>query len=324
MKIQEGHYVENPYVRYEKEYENEEEVNKPGVVFALAAVGLLVFGAASNQFSTAPKILSEIQPGSEPLLVGPNEISEEIDTSASFIGGSRSYRGRDAESDSDDDYDKNSRGGRGSSSRDSRDSGRSSSSRNGRDRDTTSRDTSARDTSSSAAPSSSATAPAATATGSDIGADAADFDVQLWEYQNQVRADPQSMIPDLEEMLTWFQGDVIYEPGTNYGLLTNEGPAAVQELIDFLMVQEPVDELEWQHNLMYASRDHVMDTGPSGLTGHYGTDGSSPSDRMARYVTLEGMSGENIAYGVQGPERTIMSLAIDEGVPSRGHRDNIF
>ena len=46
-----------------------------------------------------------------------------------------------------------------------------------------------------------------------------------------------------------------------------------------------------------ASRDHVLDTGPEGVTGHTGTDGSSPSDRVAKYTTVEGMSGENIAYG---------------------------
>ena len=46
-----------------------------------------------------------------------------------------------------------------------------------------------------------------------------------------------------------------------------------------------------------ASRDHVLDTGPDGVTGHTGTDGSSPSDRVGKYVTVEGMSGENIAYG---------------------------
>ena len=109
--------------------------------------------------------------------------------------------------------------------------------------------------------------------------------------------DPQSMIPDLEEMLTWFSGSTIYEPGTNYGLLTNEGPAAVQELIDFLYTQQPVEPLEWQHDLMYACEDHVDDTGPLGITGHSGTDGSSPFDRMERYVQLEGTSGENIAYG---------------------------
>ena len=44
---------------------------------------------------------------------------------------------------------------------------------------------------------------------------------------------------------------------------------------------------------MKAAKDHVEDTGPSGLTGHTGADGSSSGERMERYVTLEGMSGEN-------------------------------
>jgi len=75
---------------------------------------------------------------------------------------------------------------------------------------------------------------------------------------------------------------------------------------------------------MIACKDHVLDTGPSGLTGHTGTDGSSPFDRMGKYVSLEGTSGENIAYGLSSPERVIMQLAIDDGVASRGHRANIF
>ena len=76
--------------------------------------------------------------------------------------------------------------------------------------------------------------------------------------------------------------------------------------------------------MMAASRDHVLDTGPSGLTGHDGTDGSSPSDRCKKYVKLEGSSGENIDYGDKGPQDVIIALMIDDGVPSRGHRTNIF
>ena len=102
-------------------------------------------------------------------------------------------------------------------------------------------------------------------------------------------------------MLTWFDDNgVMWEPG-EIGLMTNEGPAGIEELIDFLKVQEPLDELEWQKDLMWASKDHVDDTGPEGITGHTGTDGSSPFDRMERYVTLEGTSGESVAYGTSSP-----------------------
>ena len=64
--------------------------------------------------------------------------------------------------------------------------------------------------------------------------------------------------------------------------------------------------------------------GPSGRTGHTGTDGSSAQTRMKRYTELKGMSGENIQYGVNDPEKAIEALIIDDGVPSRGHRTNIF
>ena len=73
-----------------------------------------------------------------------------------------------------------------------------------------------------------------------------------------------------------------------------------------------------------ASRDHVLDTGPTGKVGHTGTDRSTPEKRCERYVKLEGNSGENIDYGKKGPMDVIVALCIDEGFPSRGHRHNIF
>lgn len=76
--------------------------------------------------------------------------------------------------------------------------------------------------------------------------------------------------------------------------------------------------------MMCASKDHVMDTGPTGVTGHTGTDGSSPSDRVSKYVKVEGMSGESVAYGDETAEQVMISLMIDDGVPGRGHRLNVF
>jgi len=118
--------------------------------------------------------------------------------------------------------------------------------------------------------------------------------------------------------------------GTNYTggpitMMTEEGPAAVQELIDFLKEAEPVGECAFNVNLMKAARDHVKDMGPSGATGHDGTDGSSPWDRIKRYTEFEANGGsENVSYGTDDPRGVIIQLAIDDGVPSRGHRTNIF
>lgn len=73
-----------------------------------------------------------------------------------------------------------------------------------------------------------------------------------------------------------------------------------------------------------AARDHVKDTGPSGKTGHHGTDGSSPWARIKRYTRINGGAAENCQYGKSNPRKVIMQLAIDDGVRSRGHRNNIM
>ena len=41
----------------------------------------------------------------------------------------------------------------------------------------------------------------------------------------------------------------------------------------------------------------MKDTGPKSITGHNGTDGSTPSIRIARYGSVVAGSGENISYG---------------------------
>merc|ERR1740139_1044978 len=73
-----------------------------------------------------------------------------------------------------------------------------------------------------------------------------------------------------------------------------------------------------------ACEDHVVDTGARGKTGHTGTDGSSPYDRMDRHGQWYSSASENISYGPNTAIDVIMKLFIDDGVSSRGHRINIF
>jgi len=146
----------------------------------------------------------------------------------------------------------------------------------------------------------------------------------ILEQTNRARMDPAGFARDLEVMLPYFDGNILRRPGQRVGLRTNEGPAAVREAIAFLRAQEPLPALTWADGLWRAAGDHVRDQGPSGSTGHVGNDRSSMGQRMSRYGQWQGTAAENIDYGAENALDVLISLIVDDGVPSRGHRSNIF
>jgi uncharacterized protein YkwD len=107
-------------------------------------------------------------------------------------------------------------------------------------------------------------------------------------------------------------------------LQTQEGTPAIDEAIRFLQKTRPVPTLKPSRGLTLAARDLVRDQGNRGLTGHYASDGSTPAQRVERYGTWQTIVGENIAYGPDTAQAVVRDLIVDDGVPDRGHRTNIF
>lgn len=107
-------------------------------------------------------------------------------------------------------------------------------------------------------------------------------------------------------------------------LITQEGTPAIDEAIQFLQKTRPVPTLKLSRGLTLAARDLVRDQGNRGITGHQGSDGSTPFQRMERYGKWQKIAGENIAYGPDTAQAVVRDLIIDDGVRDRGHRTTMF
>ncbi|MDR0234246.1 MAG: CAP domain-containing protein [Zoogloeaceae bacterium] len=146
---------------------------------------------------------------------------------------------------------------------------------------------------------------------------------------NKARSDPGRYAEEyLKPRLQWFGGpfgnNAYLAPGATVYTTTTEGRNGLQSCIDDLSRRPGVPPLMPMRGLSLASRDHVMDTGPRGLTGHTGADGSSMNQRIERYGTWGVGAAENIDYGHNTGREIVIALLIDDGVPSRGHRTNIM
>ena len=103
-----------------------------------------------------------------------------------------------------------------------------------------------------------------------------------------------------------------------------DDPGALEEAISFLMRQSPLPPLRMDDNLAASALEHVDDQGPVGGIGHDGPRGERFDDRIRRHGVRAQWEAENIAYGPNRPSDVVRELIIDSGVPSRGHRRNIF
>jgi uncharacterized protein YkwD len=140
---------------------------------------------------------------------------------------------------------------------------------------------------------------------------------------NKVRSDPAKYAElYIRPRLQYYNGNLYQAPG-QIAIQTNEGKKAVEGCVNALSKMRSAEPLLPEKGLFLAARDHAADQGKTGKTGHNGSDKSTPSSRTARYGKGSYI-GENIAYGSNTGREIVVDLLIDDGVPSRGHRQNIM
>lgn len=140
---------------------------------------------------------------------------------------------------------------------------------------------------------------------------------------NTARQKPQQYIAYLEEYRERFSGSNV-KNSDGKTLRTIEGVAVIDEAIAFLKTLAPVEPLQITEGLVKAASLQLNDLSINPFINHTGADGSSFSERIKRFGSTRGKLGENIAFGKNNAREIVLMWIIDDGIPSRLHRKNLF
>lgn len=140
---------------------------------------------------------------------------------------------------------------------------------------------------------------------------------------NFVRTKPAEYAEMLEGLRKYYNGTTFIAPD-RAAFRTSEGTAALDEAITALKTVQPLDALKTVCADVRASREHLADLQKSGSFSHLGSNGSSPQERLKKYLAGNFTSNENIV-GRNGTAREIvLMMVLDDGLPSRIHRKNLL
>jgi uncharacterized protein YkwD len=138
--------------------------------------------------------------------------------------------------------------------------------------------------------------------------------INFIQILNQLRNDPRSFESAIDEYYYEWRSFVTNRKGLE---------KAIKEIKQRLRTQSRLPTLTPDTNLLKAALDHANDSYNKDVVGHIGSDGSNPGSRVKRYSSIENVA-ECITYGQKTSRLMLAALLIDEGNPSRGHRESLL
>ena len=150
-----------------------------------------------------------------------------------------------------------------------------------------------------------------------------DLEKAVLDEMNLARTRPAEYAAYLEEWRSYYKGKSMRIKGRP-PVDTVEGASALEEAINFLRAARPLPALQVSKGMCMGAKDQSFDQAKTGDIGHAGSDNSFSWERVSRYGEWAKPVSENIAYDDGAAREVVINLIIDDGVPTRGHRRNIF
>jgi len=131
---------------------------------------------------------------------------------------------------------------------------------------------------------------------------------------NLMRSNPSGYITYVEQ----YRRDI--QSGRTFG----SSLPVIDELIAELRRTPNLSILEPAPCIYEAARKHGLDQKARGHTGHDGSDGSWPWERVKRECSQMTDGNENLVGGLPDIRESVILLLVDDGISSRGHRKTLL
>jgi uncharacterized protein YkwD len=140
------------------------------------------------------------------------------------------------------------------------------------------------------------------------------FEKEMVQEINLIRKDPSGYIPYILEYIQYM------EKNGEFG----NSIATANELVSALNQTPALDTLVPLKCLFDAAKKHAIDQKPTGDINHQGRDGLWPWDRALKACEDLTDGNENIVAGPPSVRRAVITLLVDDGIATRGHRANLL
>ena len=143
---------------------------------------------------------------------------------------------------------------------------------------------------------------------------------------NFARTEPQRYATErLEPLLKRFESDKLsYVNSEGDRMMTSEGVDAVVEAIAEMKKATPCGKLTANPNLTKMAQAFATDLGKNGITGHVDSRGNGMNARFVEAGYSNNWTSECLDFGNRNAIDIVLSLIVDDGVQSRGHRKVIM
>lgn len=141
------------------------------------------------------------------------------------------------------------------------------------------------------------------------------------EQINFARTKPSEFANILSGYIQYYKAKVFRYPGMT-GIQTNEGVDGVNEAIEFLKNQKPVNSLDINSDMNSIASDSL---GSILKCKSFDEMEDADLDQLIdKYGMVSGSFAQSVEFGTSVPQMLVANLIIDDGDKARGNRANIF